>query len=261
MPRPPVTVTIITLNEETNIARAIQSVKWAEEIVVVDSGSTDRTVELARSLGARVLHNPWPGHGKQKNFAQQAASHDWVLNLDADEAVTPELAREIQAQLEEATLGGTGAKGFYFPRKTYYLGRWIKHGGWYPNHLVRLAHRGFAQWSEPAVHEELQVQGPVHGLLSDLEHFTFSDIQDQILTNLRYSKLGFLELQKRGQRPSLFKLILKPIGKFAETYVLKGGFLDGLPGFIISINAAHSMFLKYAYLVEAEIQNANSHHR
>jgi glycosyltransferase involved in cell wall biosynthesis len=264
MPRPPVSVTLITLNEEQNLPRALQSVRWAEEVLVVDSGSTDRTVELARQAGARVIQNPWPGFGKQKNFAQRNASHDWVLNIDADEEVSPELAALIQSELDRVAQGKSETRGFRFPRKTFYLGRWIRHGGWYPNELVRLADRRVASWTEPHVHEELQVNGPVASLPEHLYHYTFSSIQDQILTNLNYSRQGFFDLRKRGQRPSLGLLIWKPIGKFFETYLVKRGFLDGLPGFIISVNAAHSMFLKYAYLIEAEIPakaNANPGHR
>ncbi len=254
MPRVPLSVTIITLNEERNLPRALQSVQWAEEILVIDSGSTDRTVELGQQLGARVISRPWPGYGKQKNFAQQSAAYDWVLNIDADEFVTPELAAEIQQVLEFVGTGHSQAKGFYFPRKTFYLGRWIKHGGWYPNHLVRLADRRAASWTEPTVHETLVVKGDVFGLVGALEHDSFSGIREQILTNLNFSRLGSEDLKNKGQRASLFKLLWKPLGKFLETYVMKLGFMDGLPGLIISINAAHSMFLKYAYLIEAKLQ-------
>jgi glycosyltransferase involved in cell wall biosynthesis len=258
MARPPVTVTIITLNEEDNLRRAIESVRWAEEVVVVDSGSTDRTVELARELGAKVFQNPWPGYGQQKNYAQRQAAHDWILSLDADEAVGPRLAREIQdalATLEtERANGHRDTRGFSLPRKTFYLGHWIRHGGWYPNYLVRLADRRAASWSEPQVHEALEVRGETLRLHEALDHYSFNSIHDQILTNLRFSRLGSQELSRRGMRPSVLKLVLKPIGKFLETYFLKRGFLDGLPGFIISVNAAHSMFLKYAYLLETRIK-------
>jgi glycosyltransferase involved in cell wall biosynthesis len=254
MQRPPITVTLITLNEENNLARAIQSVGWADEVIVVDSGSTDGTIALARQLGAKVFINSWPGYGPQKNYAQRQASHDWILNIDADEAVSPELANEIQQALTGVAQGTIQARGFSFPRKTFYLGRWIRHGGWYPNYLVRLADRRAASWSEPQVHEALEVRGEVLTLTSPLDHFSFSSIQDQILTNLTFSKLGSQELARRGKRPSLSKLVLKPLGKFIETYFLKRGFLDGLPGFIISVNAAHSMFLKYAYLLEGRIR-------
>ncbi len=260
MPRPPLSVTIITLNEERNLPRAIESVRWADEVVVVDSGSSDRTVEIARELGAKVVHNPWPGYGKQKNFAQRQAAHDWVLNIDADEVVPEDLKKEIEDRLGQMASPGNSPRGFYFPRKTFYLGRWIRHGGWYPNHLVRLADRRAASWTEPSVHEELRIEGEIGALQNPLHHYTFSSIHEQILTNLRFSKLGYMDLIKKGQRASVTRLILKPFGKFIETYFLKRGFMDGLPGFIISVNAAHSMFLKYAYLIEARIQDADTRH-
>ncbi|MFL5814541.1 MAG: glycosyltransferase family 2 protein [Bdellovibrionia bacterium] len=250
---PPITVTIITLNERDNITRAIESVKWADEIIVVDSGSTDGTVEIAQKLGARVVHNPWPGYGKQKNFAQSLATHDWILNVDGDEMVPEDLKQQIQKALAEVAAGKSPYKGFRFPRKNFYLGRWIAHGGWYPNYLVRLAHKKHASWSEPHVHEALVVQGEVGTLDQPLHNYSFPSIQDQVLTNLRFSKLGCEDLRRKGKEASVLKLLLKPIGKFIETYFLKRGFLDGLPGFIISVNAAHSMFLKYAYLCEAKI--------
>jgi glycosyltransferase involved in cell wall biosynthesis len=245
----PISVTIITLNEESNLPRTLASLKWAEEVIVVDSGSTDRTVEIAKQFGAKTLHNSWRGYGQQKNFAQRQATHNWVLNIDADEVVSPELAQEIRQTVESAP----AFYGFQMPRKTFYLGRWIKHGGWYPNYLVRLSDKRFAAWTEPSVHEELQVKGEVGRLQEPILHYAFSSIQDQILTNLRFSTLGSQDLKRIGQRPSLRKLIFKPIGKFFETYLLKGGFRDGLAGLIISVNAAHSMFLKYAYLLEARI--------
>jgi glycosyltransferase involved in cell wall biosynthesis len=251
--KPTLSVTIITLNEEQNIGRAIQSVKWADEILVVDSGSTDRTVEIARHGGAKVITNAWPGYGQQKNFAQSQAAHDWVLNIDADEEVPAELATEIQQKLADVEAGRSKASAFYCPRKTFYLGRWIRHGGWYPNHLVRLANRKAARWSEPNLHEALETEGTVEGLRAPLHHYTFSSIQDQVLTNLKYSHYGSLDLKRKGKEGSLPLLLLKPIGKFLETFLVKRGFLDGLPGLIISVNAAHSMFLKYAYLLEPEL--------
>ncbi len=252
MNRPPVSVTIITLNEQEKIEQAISSVSWAEEVIIVDSGSTDQTVDIARKLGAKVTYHAWEGYGRQKNFAQSLATHDWILNIDADEVVSPELRSEMIQNLEKTP---STVWGFAIPRKTYYLGRWIAHGGWYPNYLVRLAHRKYARWTEPHVHEELEVDGSIQKLTRPLEHYAFSSIHDQILTNLAFSKLGSQDLATHGYQPSLGRLILKPIGKFLETYILKRGFLDGLPGLIISVNAAHSMFLKYAYLCEAGIRS------
>ncbi|MCM2277703.1 MAG: glycosyltransferase family 2 protein [Oligoflexia bacterium] len=249
----PLSVTIITLNEEENIGRAIRSVSFADEVVVVDSGSQDQTVEIARGLGARVIHNPWPGYGAQKNFAQRNARNDWILNLDADEEVPPELAAELAAALRDALQTGR-PRGFSMPRKTFYLGRWIRHGGWYPNLLCRLSDRRFASWSEPRVHESLVVQGETAVLRNPLHHHSFGSIRDQVLTNLRFAQLGSEELTRRGGRPGILRLLLKPPGKFVETYFLKRGFLDGLAGFIIAVNAAYSVFLKYAFTLEPAIR-------
>ena len=244
----PISVTIITLNEERNISRCIQSVRgWVNEIIVVDSGSTDHTCTLAKNLGAKVFENAFQGYGQQKNYAQSLTQNDWVLNLDADECVSPELALEIQSLF---SAGIPASSGYQIPRLSYYLGRWIKHGGWYPNRLVRLYNKKVSSWSEPEVHEACHVKGPVSVLNRDILHWPFSDIREQIETNMRFSKLGANALIQKGGKPSLLKLIIKPVGKFIETYFIKRGFKDGLPGFIISINAAHSMFLKYATLFE-----------
>lgn len=238
--------TIIALNEERDLPRCLESLRFCDEIIVVDSGSTDRTAEIARTFGAIVVNEPWRGYGAQKNFAHSLAKSEWVLNVDADEVITPELREEICKEIESAH----SANGYAVARKTFYLGRWIKHGGWYPNFVTRLVRRDRGSWSEPNVHEELLVNGELRQLRNPMVHHTFNDISDQVSTNMRYARQGALDLRKRGCRPSYLKLLFKPLGKFLETYCMKCGFMDGLPGFIISINAAHSMFLKYAYLIE-----------
>lgn len=248
-----ISATIITLNEEKDLPRCLDSLGFADEIIVVDSGSADRTVEVATKMGAKVVQEPWHGYGAQKNFAMSLAKSDWVLNVDADEVVTPELREEILSEIRSAQ----SAAGYSVARKTYYLGRWIKHGGWYPNYVTRLAQRSKGNWTEPNVHEELQIQGELRQLRNPLLHYTFSDIADQVRTNLRYSRQGAMDLHAKDVRPSFVKILAKPLGKFFETYLLKRGFLDGLPGFIISINAAHSMFLKYAYLWELSRENTD----
>ena len=243
---PPISVTLITLNEEAHIVEALRSVSWADERLVVDSGSSDRTVALAQAEGARTIVQPWLGYGAQKNFAQDLASHDWVLSLDADERVSPELAREIRRRVSTPS----ACRGFSLPRRSTYLGRQITHGGWYPDRAVRLAHRPYARWSLSAVHEVLEVIGPVSALEHPLDHFPFDSIRAQIETNLNFARLGALEYQRRGGRFNLVLLLCKPIGKFLETYFWKLGCLDGLVGLIIAVNAAHSMFLKFAFLYE-----------
>ncbi len=244
--KPRISATIITLNEELDLPRCLEALRWVDEIVVVDTNSTDRTAEIARSFGAKVVQEPWRGYGAQKNFAMDQTTGDWVLNVDADEVITPALKEEI---LKEVT-SSHAAVGYDVARKTWFQGRWILHGGWYPNYVTRLCRRGQGRWSEPHVHEALQITGECRPLREPLLHYTFRDIADQVTTNVKYARNGARELALKGCKPSLALLLIKPLGKFIETYFLKRGFLDGLPGFVISINAAHSMFMKYAFLYE-----------
>jgi glycosyltransferase involved in cell wall biosynthesis len=229
---------------------------------VVDSGSKDRTREVATEFGARVIGHPWPGFGQQKNLAQNAASHDWILNIDADEEVPAPLREEIDRFLLRVAAGTEHARLVKIPRTTQYLGRWIRHGGWYPNYLIRFAHRTHARWSEPALHEawcrHAESRAPITRFATPLRHYTFKDINDQVQTNLIYARRGFEDLKKAGARPSLLRLLLKPIGKFLETYFFKLGCLDGLAGLIISVNASHSMFLRQAYFFEPAAGDGNN---
>lgn len=242
--RPSLTAVVITLNEERNIARCLKSLTWADELLVVDSGSQDRTKELAANMGAKVVEHAWEGYGQQKNWAMRQATHSWVLFLDADEELGPGLREEIEAFL----LNPDGKWGMEFPRRTWFLGRWILHGGWYPNVLARLGHRDHARWTEPSVHESLTVEGGAKRATCDLLHYTFRDVGENVATNIRYSRLGARVARERGERSTWIRLLLKPVGKFLETYVWKMGFLDGFPGFVISVNAAHSIFMKYVEL-------------
>jgi glycosyltransferase involved in cell wall biosynthesis len=247
--RPPLSAIIITLDEEHNIERCLRSLAWAGERIVVDSGSTDRTRELAAAVGATVLQHSWEGYGQQKNWALGQAREPWVFFVDADEEVSVELQNEILAFVnQESSQSGRGFHGADVPRKTWFLGRWIMHGGWYPNRLVRLARKESARWTEPPVHEELKIQGSIYHLSSDLLHYTFRDVGDQVITNVRFSRLGAAAAAARGEHGTVARVLLKPLGKFLETYVWKLGFLDGLPGLVISINAAHSLFMKYVEL-------------
>lgn len=255
--RLPLTAIVITLNEEENLPRCLQSLRWANEILVVDSGSTDKTQEIARAAGCRVLENAWKGYGQQKNWAMERANHAWVLFVDADEEVGTELRVEIESFLAVGgIIDGQQFWGADMPRKTWYLGRWILHGGWYPNRLLRLAMREKASWTQPAVHESLVVNGPVRRMAADLHHYTFKNVGEQVVTNVRFARLGAKVAAERGETGGFIRILGKPIGKFLETYFWKLGFLDGFPGFVISINAAHSIFMKY---VELRIEKNSSH--
>ena len=238
-------VTLITLNAQDTIARAIRSVSFANEIIVVDSNSTDKTVNIAESLGAKVHQRIFDGYGQQKNYAADLCANEWVLSLDADEEVSPELAKNIQNLLSQTNVPDMA----HICRKNYFCNTWIKHGGWYPDWVARLYRKNSAKWTGPHVHEMLKLNGAGKSayLKGALDHFSFPSIESQIERNLRYAKLGARELLKtKGHRPGLFSLYLKPFGKFIECYILKLGLLDGTNGFIIAINAAHSLFLKYA---------------
>ena len=245
----PLSLVIITRNAEAHLADCLKSVPFASDVVVLDSGSTDRTVEIARALGARVFVEEWRGFGPQKRRATELAAHDWVLNLDADESLGAAAAGEVRALLggKESDL----AEAYAFPRLSYHLGRWIRHGGWYPDRQVRLYDRRRANWTAAPVHEKIEA-ARIERLREPLLHRAFEGLSHQVLTNDRYSGLGRDALIARGRRFRLLHLLTKPWVKFIETYLWKRGFLDGLPGFIIAVGAAYSVFLKWAKLWESE---------
>ena len=237
-----ISVTIIARDEEANIARAIASVDFCAEILVVDSGSTDRTVEIARSLGATVIHREWSGYAAQKNFAAAQASHDWILSIDADEAVGPELAASIRA------IAATEPKhaGFDFPRLARYCGKWIRHSGWYPDRKVRLYRRDRGRWVGDFVHESVVVSGLIGHLTGDLLHYTCDTFRDHRANVERYTDLAAREIVATGQQPSAWRLLLGPPFAFAKSFVAQLGFLDGAAGFTIAWMAARYVYLKHA---------------
>ena len=249
-----ISATIITLNEERNVARALASLTpVADEIVVVDSGSTDRTREIAERHGARVVTNAWTGYVEQKNFAASQARHDWILSLDADEALSPALAAEIQPLKPD----GTGdAAGFTMPRMAQFRGRWIRHSGWYPDPKLRLYDRRRGHWVGAYVHERVQVDGPVVALRGDLHHFPADSWDEQLRSIDHYTTLAarqaFEECAAQGRLPSraglVLKLALLPGWKFLETYLLRQGFRDGYPGLLIAKLAGYYVRRKYEKL-------------
>jgi len=242
-----ITATVITLNEEHNIAAALESLAWADEIVVVDSQSGDRTVEIARTFTDRVYSRPWPGYSAQKNYAAEQATHDWIFSLDADERVSKELAAELQ-QLKRG--GEPRAAGYRMPRLTFYLGRWIKHSGWRPDHKLRLYHRKRAQWQGDYVHETLQANGEVRMLTGDILHYTVRDAGEHHLRMNRYTTLAAQQKYSQGKRTTLASLFVSPVAVFLRSYIFKLGFLDGIPGLAIARFSAHYEFLKNLKLWE-----------
>ena len=244
----PLSLIVITKNAETHIARCLKSVPFAADIVVLDSGSVDRTGEIAKGLGARVHSEEWRGFGLQKRRATELARNNWVLNLDADEA----LSEEAQSEIKNLLMGELKYAAYAFPRLSFHMGRWIRHGGWYPDWQVRLYDRLMANWSADVLHEKIETPS-VGRVKSPVLHWVFKDLTDQVQTNNRYSSLGAEHLQKKGSRFCLFHLLTKPGVKFFEVYVWKRGFLDGLPGFVIAVGAAYSVFLKWAKLWELHL--------
>lgn len=243
----PLSLIVITLNAESHIARCLKSVPFASDVVVLDSGSTDRTVEIAEQLGARVFREGWRGYGPQKRRATELAKNDWILSLDADEALSEQSVAEVQALLQAPP----PAEAYAFARLSFHMGRWIRYGGWYPDWQTRLFDRRRANWSTAMLHEKIEASR-VERLHAPLFHWVFKDLTDQVQANNRYSGLGCETLVGRGRKFSLFHLLTKPGVKFVETYVWKRGFLDGMPGFIIAVGAAYSVFLKWAKLWERE---------
>jgi len=247
--REPISACIITFNEERKIERCLRSVAWCDEIVVLDSFSTDRTLEICRRYTDRVYQNTWLGYVGQRNRIREMAGGPWILFLDSDEEVSPPLREEILAEFERGT-GDT--VGYEFPRLVYYIGRWIRHGEWYPDVKLRLFKktRGRAEGEEP--HDKIVVRGPVKRLKNPVWHYTYDDIRDQMDTLNRFS--GITAQQRFvGQRPFRWlDLLVRPGLRFLRAYVLRGGFLDGAHGFMIAVLSAYGAFAKYAKLWELE---------
>lgn len=234
--------TLITLDEERNLARALETLDCADEIVVVDARSTDRTRDIAARYGARVIEHVWPGFAAQKNFAAEQAANDWILSIDADEALSEQLSAEILRVKKE----GPRAAGYRMPRRAQYLGRWIRHSGWYPDYKLRLYDRRRGRWTGDYVHESVRVDGPVEILHGDLLHYTCDSLGEHLRTLDRYTTLAAQELRVQGRRAGLARLLLAPPATFVKTYLLQQGFRDGYHGAVISAMAAWYVFLKWA---------------
>jgi len=237
-----ISAAIITFNEERNISRAMESLRCCDEIVVVDSGSTDRTVELALKLGARVIDCNWRGYAGQKNYASDQCRNDWILSLDADEA----LSEALEAEIWHIKKNGPTFDAYTMPRLAQYLGRWILHSGWYPDRKVRLFDRRLAKWVGGYVHESVVVEGSIGHLESNLLHFTCNSLSEHLKTMDRYTTLAAEQLVAQQTPIGWTQLALDPPWTFFQTYVLHRGFLDGTEGLAIAYMAALYNFLKYA---------------
>lgn len=248
-----ISATIITLNEADNIGDACESVSWADEIVVVDSGSTDKTREIAEVCGARVINRDWPGFAAQKQFAVEQASHDWIFSLDADERVSEELKASLDVLREMAD--GLGADCYRIARRSFYQGRWIKGGGWYPDWQLRLFRKSRGHWGLRQIHESVQMDpGARIDLLSgDILHYSVKDsAHHHRMIGERYAPLAAQQMFEAGRRTSRFKIAAAAPSAFLGSFILKGGFRDGLAGLTIASFAAHHAFLKHLMLWEKQ---------
>ena len=246
MSHPSITAVVICEDEERHIAECLESVAWCDEIVVVDSGSSDRTLELARKRATRVLQRDWTGIADQKNFALAQATADWVLNLDADERCTPGLRHAALA----AIAAEAAPAGFEVRRHAFYLGRWIDHGGWHPDWKLRLFRRERGRFVAHGPHDRVVVEGPVARLDAELVHLTYGDFSDHIRTLQRFSDVVATDWAREGRRFSLARAVAHPVAKFVECWVWKQGFRDGWPGFVIAATSAFYVFAKHVKLRE-----------
>jgi glycosyltransferase involved in cell wall biosynthesis len=243
---PKLSVTIIAKDEGADIADALQSVAWADELIVVDAGSADDTVAIARRFTSRVVVREWPGFAAQKNYAATLATNDWILSIDADERVTPALAGEIRA-----LLAATPAHvGYRLPRVTWHLGRWLRSTDWYPDWQLRLYDRRAARWAGQYVHESVEADGSVGRLRGELRHRAYRDLAEHLETIDRYTTLAARQMYEGGRRAGLREIAGHPPLAFLRNYVARRGFRDGIPGLIVSGMNAYYVFLKFAKLWE-----------
>ncbi len=236
-------IAVISKNEADRIGRLLDSVRIADEVLVVDSGSSDRTVEICRQWGARVVYHDWLGYVIQKQLAQDLCQGEWILNLDADEALSAQGASELMREIDQA---GPEVAGFSLPRISYYLNKWIRHGGWYPDRKVRVVRRGRGKWVGDGIHERLEADGEIRRLNHPILHYVYRDIFDQVATMNRFSTVTTEFRKEPASRLYLIWGLAHAFGKFLECAVWKLGFLDGSAGFVIAVNSAFYVFLKHA---------------
>jgi len=241
-------VTVITCNEESNIRGALESVAWADEIIIVDSGSKDGTLRVCREFTEKIYHRDWTGFVDQKNFAVDQASHDWIFSLDADERASVKL----QEQIRHLRQSGFLAEGYRMPRVAQFMGRWIRHGDWYPDYQLRLFDRRKGRWQGGRVHESIRIKGTPDYLDGEILHFTYPDLSAYLRRLDLYSSLAAADYQSKGRRATPLALLANPVAAFVRGYLLKRGFLDGAPGLMVAVMAAVSVYFKYAKLFEIQ---------
>ena len=242
---PPISAVVITMNEEAHIERCLESLGFCDEILIVDSHSTDGTRDLAEALGAKVIERDWPGFGPQKAFGVQAAAHDWILAIDADERISPVLRKDILACRAQ---GFAGFQGYRLTRISKYLGRWIRHGSWYPDRVLRLFDRRAGTYNQSMVHEKVELQGEVGQLQGHLLHLPYRDMQQHLSKVVSYTDQMAHKANKKGDRAAWYQLLLNPAWRFFKFYILQGAWKDGRHGFLLACITAQYNGLKYAQL-------------
>lgn len=247
MEKSPLSVAIITKNEERNISQCLQSVAFASQIVIVDSGSTDSTLQIAARFDCEVYNEAWRGFGPQKQFAIDKCSEPWILVLDADERIPPDTAKILKNIVADSDVREAG---FSFPRKNYFQGRWIKHAGWWPDRIVRLFRKGAGRMSEAMVHESVEVQGTIGSLNTVIEHYTESRLSKIIQKIDKYSTLGAETAFREGKKSSTGGAFLRAFFTFVQDYFFRLGILDGMPGLTLAVTDSINKFFKYAKLSE-----------
>lgn len=246
-------ITIITKNEAGNISECVRSARFADEVVVVDCGSTDDTVALARAEGAQVHVMDWAGDGPQKNRAIDFATGDWFLSLDADERISPELAREVRAAIEREDI-----VGYRIPRLSMYAGRFMHHGGWRPDYVWRLARRGRARWTDTQMHASMKVDGATGTLRESIIHYSFRNMESVVEKLNRYSTAGARDMHAAGRKGSLGRAVAHGLWAFLRTYVFRLGFLDGRFGFMLAVSNAEGTYYRYVKLWLMQLEAAKA---
>jgi glycosyltransferase involved in cell wall biosynthesis len=248
-PMEPVSAALITYNEERNISAALKSLAWTDEIVVVDSGSTDATVEVCRTFTDKVFARNWTGYADQKNYAVEKAGHNWIFSLDADERLSADLQNEIKTMLRH----GLEFSGYKIPRIAYFMGRWIRHGDWYPDYQLRFFDRRKGKWQGGWVHESVKLEGQPGYLKGEIQHYLYHTLSEYLRRLDTYSSLAASNYREQGESATVWKLLSHPTATFIKAYLLKRGFLDGTPGLMAAVMGAISVYFKYAKLYETQI--------
>lgn len=237
---------IVCCNEDSKIRRALQSVKWCDEIVMVDSGSTDRTLAIGREFTSRIIHQPWLGYSRQKQHALTCCQFDWILNIDADEEISPDLRSEIERMLSLPQIDRDRVHGYELHRMVFFLKRWWRRGGWHREYRLRLFQKQFSQWGGIDPHERAMVTGPVKRMQGTLYHYTYDSLRDQVISLHRHATTASKEILANGIEIRIYHLVFRPLARFVKFYILRRGFLEGVAGFVVAVNEGWYTFLKFA---------------